>query len=397
MKHRILALAIALALIAPAQAQEVSGPTVSTPYLTVGNFLTLNSNASDNQGGALSGNAIGTMTPTLGTINSIQHDTGLFMSPQIDNMIATNAFNAAYDMKWGTGATASNPVPAGTKGWLSGYECSINTSQSLSDVADSYDSDHCVGATLTSNTTGGVPVHFADATITTAGSNAIGLNLSIKNNSGAGYRTGTYVSIKDSGSGGNSIGFEADSTGSTNTLGNAFSVQGGKWAVSFSDEGQSSAGEQSTFSRFIGVGDSTGANPFFLIGNTGNGVGTVGTFDNFPLHFLVNNALALAFDTSKNATFQAHIGVSAAAPTLSACGTGPTLNSNASDDHATVTEGTTATGCTITFAAAYGAAPDCIVTSPTGSALTSYSTSTTALTLVNASASGDKFSYICMQ
>ena len=82
---------------------------------------------------------------------------------------------------------------------------------------------------------------------------------------------------------------------------------------------------------------------------------------------------------------------------LSSCGTTPAINATATDTKGTITEGTTATGCVLTFAAAYVTAPDCTVTSPTGSLLTSYSVSTTALTIVNASATGDKFTYMCIQ
>jgi hypothetical protein len=85
------------------------------------------------------------------------------------------------------------------------------------------------------------------------------------------------------------------------------------------------------------------------------------------------------------------------APAATSCGTTPAMSAQATDYKGTVTEGTTATGCILTFATAYATAPDCIVTSPTGSVLTSYSVSTTALTLVNSSASGDKFSYVCIQ
>lgn len=86
------------------------------------------------------------------------------------------------------------------------------------------------------------------------------------------------------------------------------------------------------------------------------------------------------------------------APALTSCGSGsPTTNTQANDHKGTITEGTTATGCIATFHTAYATAPDCVVTSPSGAVLTSYSTSTTALTLVNASATGDTFTYVCIQ
>jgi hypothetical protein len=85
------------------------------------------------------------------------------------------------------------------------------------------------------------------------------------------------------------------------------------------------------------------------------------------------------------------------ASALSSCGTSPSISATATDIKGTITEGTTATGCTLTFLVAYASAPDCVISSPTGNTPTSYSTSTTALTIVNASATGDKFTYHCIQ
>lgn len=83
-------------------------------------------------------------------------------------------------------------------------------------------------------------------------------------------------------------------------------------------------------------------------------------------------------------------------PVLSACGGGsPALNATANDNTGTITEGTTATGCVMTFAATKPVAPVCQVTSPNGTAYTSVATSTTALTIVNGSASGNVYTYRC--
>lgn len=92
-----------------------------------------------------------------------------------------------------------------------------------------------------------------------------------------------------------------------------------------------------------------------------------------------------------------HIYGATGAPAISACGGGsPSLSPASTDTHGTVTEGTTATGCTLTFVKAFAFAPSCVISSPAGNAFTSYTTTTTTLTIVNASASGNKYSYICM-
>lgn len=83
-------------------------------------------------------------------------------------------------------------------------------------------------------------------------------------------------------------------------------------------------------------------------------------------------------------------------PALSSCGGGsPALSATATDYSGTITEGTSATGCTLTFGATKAAAPVCSISSPGAAAFTSFSTSTTALTIVNSSASGNQYSYVC--
>ena len=83
-------------------------------------------------------------------------------------------------------------------------------------------------------------------------------------------------------------------------------------------------------------------------------------------------------------------------PVLSACGSGsPALSASATDFSGTITEGTSATGCVLTFGATKAVAPVCSVSSPGAAAFTSFSTSTTALTIVNSSASGNQYNYVC--
>lgn len=85
------------------------------------------------------------------------------------------------------------------------------------------------------------------------------------------------------------------------------------------------------------------------------------------------------------------------APALTSCGTGsPAISGN--DFAGTVTIGTTATGCVITFNTAYAVAPTCVVSSRTapGTTTPAYTVSTTALTLTQASGSGNLWDYICV-
>jgi hypothetical protein len=73
------------------------------------------------------------------------------------------------------------------------------------------------------------------------------------------------------------------------------------------------------------------------------------------------------------------------------------LNAQATDRKGTVTEGAAAVGFTLTFRTAYATAPDCVVTSPTGTPIGSYTPTANSLTLVHAAATGAKFTYHCIQ
>lgn len=87
----------------------------------------------------------------------------------------------------------------------------------------------------------------------------------------------------------------------------------------------------------------------------------------------------------------------ATAPTLSSCGTGSpsVVGSNVAG---TITIGTSATGCVATFATAYSLAPSCVVTSQTAPATTTpaYTVSASAITITQASNSGNKYDYVCV-
>lgn len=84
------------------------------------------------------------------------------------------------------------------------------------------------------------------------------------------------------------------------------------------------------------------------------------------------------------------------APVASACGTGPAITATSTNFRGTVTEGITATGCTIAWAVPAPATPPyCVVSSPNGAALTSYAADTAALTIVNPSNSGNQYNWIC--
>jgi hypothetical protein len=92
-------------------------------------------------------------------------------------------------------------------------------------------------------------------------------------------------------------------------------------------------------------------------------------------------------------TVNGHIGTDGAIPTLTSCGTSPSIVTGSTDTAGEVTEGTIATGCTITFASAYARAPFVTVTAQSGLVF-SYTISASAITITNVGAlSSTKLDY----
>lgn len=93
-----------------------------------------------------------------------------------------------------------------------------------------------------------------------------------------------------------------------------------------------------------------------------------------------------------------HMVTQSTQPVLSSCGTSPSLSTNSNDNSGTVTVGSTASGCTVTFANAYRVAPTCVISERTMSVVNglSYTTSTTALTLTETTFGGVLFDYFCI-
>lgn len=102
----------------------------------------------------------------------------------------------------------------------------------------------------------------------------------------------------------------------------------------------------------------------------------------------------IGVDSNNNIYFPNHILTTGGPPTLTSCGTAPTVTG--SDQFGTVVMGTgAAPGCIVTFRQAYLSTPYCIlqVQNPATSPL-AYTPSTTALTVTSAGP-GTTFNYIC--
>src|SRR5437016_2956004 len=121
----------------------------------------------------------------------------------------------------------------------------------------------------------------------------------------------------------------------------------------------------------------------------------------------ITRALQLSQDTSGVFSVDANNGVyfpghlltplGRPLPVLSACSAGTGGSFAGTDFSGTFTQGNTAsTSCVVTFGTAFVTAPNCSVTWNTGPlAAMSWTTSTTALTITQTSATTSKISYIC--
>ena len=126
--------------------------------------------------------------------------------------------------------------------------------------------------------------------------------------------------------------------------------------------------------------------PFFLLLGAQTSVQTV-PGDGGPLRF----------DATGRATLgTGNLFSTGPAPVLSACGGGsPAITG--SNLAGTVTTGTTATGCVITFSTTFTTAPTCVVSPASGVlASFSYTISATAITITQTSTSGNTITYICI-
>lgn len=90
-----------------------------------------------------------------------------------------------------------------------------------------------------------------------------------------------------------------------------------------------------------------------------------------------------------------HFSYGGSAPAVSACGTSPAIDANATDSSGTVTVGSVATSCTVTFANAYTSFNHCRITSQSAISGLAYTYTKTAITVTASVLGGDAFDYSC--
>lgn len=168
------------------------------------------------------------------------------------------------------------------------------------------------------------------------------------------------------------------STGNSTTGGNT-----GAWSGGSGQETNGTSGN--TGNVTLSSGTSTAGNSGNVTIAVGSAGGTSGT-----LNLSLNGQVNTQFTANSHHNFQGTV------PTVSACGTGPSIDSFASDTSGTVTVGTVAAAsCTITFASAYTTWNHCRVTSQGIVASLAYSYTLSAITVTGTSLVGDLLDYDC--
>lgn len=151
---------------------------------------------------------------------------------------------------------------------------------------------------------------------------------------------------------------------------------------------QGTSATASTFLGNVGIGTTT---PFAQL-TVATPNGATGATRNL---FMVASSTATATTTAFRVDNVGHIFASSTNPVLSSCGTGPTMVG--SDQHGTVTAGSAANGCTVTFGVPYPSAPTCTVADETQSVVNAfaYTVSATAITVTETGLGGTLFDFIC--
>jgi len=146
-----------------------------------------------------------------------------------------------------------------------------------------------------------------------------------------------------------------------------------------------------TINGLIQSGTLTGVSAATSLAGTASGLSFIATGAN-GVGFGLPIA-AYPWDFTGTTRIQGHVLLGGSTPVVSACGTGP--SNFGADAAGKVHEGTTATGCTITFATAYAQVPYCAVTPLAPLTSFTYTVSASAITITHGSASSADIDYVC--
>ena len=198
----------------------------------------------------------------------------------------------------------------------------------------------------------------------------------------------SVTSISGGGASGPITGLSSHGPGACTSFGGSVALSGG-----------SGTGAKATLAYYItsyaidygGKGYVLGAAPIVTISTSplGNATATAAVSADLQITPGATGSTRVSGDLN----FSGKIGSTAGVPTLSE----GTLSPGSNDVRGSLTEGATQTGDVVTFSNPYSTIPFCVVSSPLGSPIASYTPTVSSLTINNPSGSGYAYTYMCMQ
>ncbi len=154
----------------------------------------------------------------------------------------------------------------------------------------------------------------------------------------------------------------------------------------------------STLISSLGVQKTSGT-AFQVNDQYGTNIMNVGTASTTPGYYLLSLSSATSTGPLFGVDQYGHVVASSTTPTLTNCGTTPSLSSDSSDFAGTITVGSvSATACTLNFGTQHVVGAHCVISEQTGSITnaSSYTESLSGFTYSQTALTSNKLDYICM-
>lgn len=220
-----------------------------------------------------------------------------------------------------------------------------------------------------------------------------------------GNNASTVISTTTSTAGNESVSLLNDTSGGSISIAAVNSVGAGTTLLTMPNSGRLISSGGSSGGLYIGSSVAN-TNVVLFAGGTVTATNTAVTISgtNQLIQFnkyttagiIINDSSGnLTSSTSIKPGINSHYSYGGSAPALSACGTSPSIDGNATDSSGTVTVGSVATGCVITFANAYTTFNHCRITSQSSISGLAYAYSKSAITISASVLGGDLIDYSC--
>jgi hypothetical protein len=251
--------------------------------------------AGHDAGPGQTGNATHVLTPFYGNDSQnppVDHINAHFVIGLTPTGSFPGDFFDWYNGKWVANIVNNAPIPAGTKGWLHGYEGTLITAQNSTDVAEGFDDDEIFAGTVTCS--GTIACQLIGGPVTSSGGgNSFGYQVNLTDSSSGASHYNVWAIINENSSATDTAAFVADASGSVNQVEDAYRVTAGaNFKSVLRDQPLSSFNERMSVSSFSCFGDSAQVHPLVCEGYTGTSHGILGTFSGHDLELRVGNVAA---------------------------------------------------------------------------------------------------------